>query len=148
MQGKFEINWDYYPSERSKLIYIENWVREKALQYLEPYFRLNSIILFTIIDNLFNHLEDIFGNPHWKEYAMEKFRELKMGASLFSDFYSEFIQLASDLEYTSEMLIWEFKHKLTPQLQDRLNSGIELLSIISALAKHCLSIYKQMQATD
>ena len=49
---------------------------------------------------------------------MKKFRELKMGASLFSDFYSEFIQLASDLEYTSEMLIRKFKHKLTPRLQD------------------------------
>ncbi len=79
---------------------------------------------------------------------MEKFRELKMGTSSFSDFYSEFIQLVSDLEYTSEMLIREFKHKLTPRLQDRLNSGIELPSIISALAKRCLSIYEQMQATD
>ena len=79
---------------------------------------------------------------------MEKFRELKMGASLFSDFYSKFIRLASDLEYTSEMLIQEFKHKLTPRLQDRLNSGIELPKTISALAKRCLSIYEQMQATD
>ena len=67
---------------------------------------------------------------------------------MFSDFYSEFIQLASDLEYTSKMLIRKFKHKLTPQLQDRLNSGIELASTISALAKRCLSIYEQMQATD
>ena len=46
------------------------------------------------------------------------------------------------------MLIREFKHKLTPRLQDRLNSGIELPKTISALAKHCLSIYEQMQATD
>ena len=79
---------------------------------------------------------------------MEKFRELKMEASLFSNFYSEFIRLASDLEYTSEMLIREFKHKLTPRLQDRLNSGVELPTSISALAKRCLSIYEQMQATD
>ena len=46
------------------------------------------------------------------------------------------------------MLIREFKHKLTPRLQDRLNSGIELPKTISALAKRCLSIYEQMQATD
>ena len=36
---------------------------------------------------------------------MEKFRELKMGASLFSNFYSEFIQLLSDLKCISEMFI-------------------------------------------
>ena len=71
-----------------------------------------------------------------------------MGAHSFNDFYSEFIRLASELEYTSEMLIREFKHKLTPRLQDRLNSGVELPSSISALAKRCLSIYEQMQATD
>ena len=79
---------------------------------------------------------------------MEKFQELKMEASSFSDFYSNFIRLASDLEYTSEMLIRKFKHKLTPRLQDRLNSGVELPTSISALAKRCLSIYEQMQATD
>ena len=49
---------------------------------------------------------------------MEKFQDLKMGTSTFNDFYSKFIRLASDLEYTSEMLIQEFKHKLIPCLQD------------------------------
>ncbi len=64
MQRKFEINWDHYPTNRSKLIYVKNRVGRKALQHLEPCLRLNSIIPFTTIDNLFNHLEDIFGNPH------------------------------------------------------------------------------------
>ena len=64
MRGKFEINWDHYLSERSKLIYAENQVGGKALQHLEPCLRLNSITPFTTIDDLFNHLEDIFGNPH------------------------------------------------------------------------------------
>ena len=67
MRGKFKINWDHYPSERSKLIYVENRVRGKALQYLKPCLRLNSITSFTTIDDLFNHLEDIFGNPYQKE---------------------------------------------------------------------------------
>ena len=71
-----------------------------------------------------------------------------MDASSFNDFYSEFIRLASDLKYTSEMLIWEFKYKLTPCLQDRLNSGVKFPTSILALAKRCLSIYKQIQATD
>ncbi len=91
MQGKFEINWDHYPTDRSKLIYAENRVGRKALQHLEPCLRLNFITPFTTIDDLFNHLEDIFGNPHRKEHAIEKFRKLKMGTSSFTDFYSEFI---------------------------------------------------------
>ena len=148
MQGKCKINWDHYLLERSKLIYIENRVRGKALKHLEPCLRLNFITFFTTNNNLFNHLEDIFGNPVWKKNTVQKFRELKIGASLFSDFYPEFIWLASDLEYTLKMLISKFKHKLTSQLQDRLNSDIELLSTISALIKRCLSSYEQMQATN
>ena len=73
MEDKFEINWDHYLSERSKLIYAENRVEEKALQHLKPCLRLNSITLFSTIDDLFNYFEDIFGNFHRKEYAIEKF---------------------------------------------------------------------------
>ena len=91
MKGKFEINWDYYPSQKSKLIYAKNQVRGRALQHLEHCLQLNSITPFTTIDDLFNHLEDIFDDPHRKEHAMEKIRELKMGTSSFSNFYSEFI---------------------------------------------------------
>ena len=71
-----------------------------------------------------------------------------MKASSFSDFYSKFIWLASDLEYTLEMLIWEFKYKWMPRLQDWLNFGIKLPKTISALVENCLSIYEQMQATN
>ena len=64
MRGKFEINWDHYLTDRSKLIYAKNRVGGKALQHLEPCLRVNSITPFATIKDLFNHLEDIFGNPH------------------------------------------------------------------------------------
>ena len=73
MQGKFEINWDHYPSERSKLIYAENQVGGKALQHLEPCLRLNSITPFTTINNLFNHFQDIFGNPYQRSRLWKNF---------------------------------------------------------------------------
>ena len=85
---------------------------------------VNSITFFATIEDVFNYLKDFFSNPHQKEYAMEKFQKLKMEASLFSDFYSEFTRLAFDLDYTSEMFIQEFKYKLTLRLQDFLNSGV------------------------
>lgn len=113
IQGKFEINYDHYLTDKSKLIYVENRIRKKVLQHLEPYLRLNLITFFTIIENLFNHLKNIFGNSHEKKHAIEKFQNLKIGFSSFKNFYSEFIYLASDLEYISEIFIKEFKYKLT-----------------------------------
>ena len=108
MRGKFKINWDHYPIERSKLIYVENRVGEKALQHLEPCLWLNSITFFATIEDLFNHLEDIFDNPQWKKHAIEKFRDLKMNTCSFNNFYSVFIRLASEqsipLRYSFENL--------------------------------------------
>ena len=73
MQSKFEINLDHYPTNRSKLIYVENKLREKVLEYLETSLQSNLITLFATIKDLFNYLEDIFGNFHWKVYTIEKF---------------------------------------------------------------------------
>ncbi len=67
MRGKFEINWDHYPTDQSKLIYVKNRVGGKALQHLESCLCVNSITPFITIEDLFNYLEDIFGNPHWKK---------------------------------------------------------------------------------
>ena len=64
MQSKFKINWNHYLIDRKKLIYTENKVDEKALQYQDPYLCINLIILFATIEDLFNYLEDIFGNPY------------------------------------------------------------------------------------
>lgn len=66
---------------------------------------MNLIIFFTIIEDLFNYLEDIFNNSYQKKYIIEKFRDLKMNINSFNNFYSEFIYIASDREFISEMLI-------------------------------------------
>lgn len=141
MQGRFEINWYAHLQKRSKLIYWENRVGRKVLKYLELWLWLNSITSFTIINELLNYLEDIFGNFYWKKHAIKKFQGLKMRATLFIDFCSKFILLASDLEYTSEKVIWKFNHKVSSRLQDQLHSNIELSSTISLIEKSCLSIY-------
>ena len=79
---------------------------------------------------------------------MEKFRELKMGSRFFNAFYSEFIKLAAELEFTKEMLLQEFMHKLSPCMQDRINSGLKYPDNIKNLAAHCRKIYDQILATD
>ena len=80
-------------------------MREKSLQHLKLYLYLDSITLFAIIKDFFNHLEDIFINLYSKNHTIENFQEFKINISLFNDFYLEFISLASDLEYIFKMLI-------------------------------------------
>ena len=118
------------------------------MQHLKPCLQLNSITSLATIKDLFNYPENIFGNLNRKDHTMEKFPDLKMGVRSLNNFYSELIRLALELEYTSEILIREFKYKLTLRLKDQLNSDIEFLSSILVLAKYCLSIYEKIQATN
>ena len=68
---------------------------------------------------------------------MKKFRELKMGSRSFNAFYLEFIKLAAKLEFTKEILSQEFMHKLSPCIQDRMNSGLKYLDNIKDLVAQC-----------
>lgn len=79
---------------------------------------------------------------------MKKFEKLKIETNSLSNFYSEFIWLAFDLEYTSKIFIRKFKHKWMPRLQAQLHSQAKLSTWILVLEKYCLSIYEQVQVTN
>ena len=97
---------------------------------------------------MFTKLEEVYSNPHCKDHAIKKFRELKMGLGFFNAFYSEFIKLVAKLEFTKKMLLREFMHKLSPRMQDQMDSGLEYPDNIKDLAARCQKIYDQMLATD
>lgn len=99
---------------------------------------------FIIINDLFNRLQDIFGDFYQKEHGIEIFWEMKIRASLLSNFYFEIIWLVFDFEYTSKVPIPKFKHNLISWLHDQLNSEIELSSTIFILAKYSLNIFEPM----
>lgn len=88
------------------------------MQQVKSYLHINLIIFFTIIKDLFNHLENIFINFYQKNYTIKNFQELKIGTNLFNNLFFQFIQLASNLKYTSKILIWEFKYKLILRWKD------------------------------
>lgn len=69
---------------------------------------------------------------------MEKFYKLKIGASLFNNFYSKFICLALGLEYIFEIFIQEFQHKLSLCLQNWLNSEVKHTKITKTEKKNLI----------
>ena len=116
MRSKLKLNRKHYSDNDTQICHAENRCGGEALEYLQPHLRTDSLIPFETVDDLFTKLEEVYGDPHCKEHAMEKFRELKMGSGSFNAFYSEFIKLAAELEFTKEMLLREFMHKLSPRM--------------------------------
>ena len=148
MQSKLKLNQEHYSDNDIQICYAKNRYGGKALEHLQPHLYADSLIPFEIVDDLFTKLEEVYGDLHRKEHVIEKFKELKMGSGSFNAFYLEFIKLATELEFTKEMLLREFMHKLFSCMQDRMNFGLEYLDNIKDLALHCRRIYDQMLATD
>lgn len=117
MQNKFEIYQNYYTIDWSKIIYPENRIREKVQQNLDHCPRIKSNIFFTSIRDFFNYLKNICNNLI-KKNLMEKFKEMKIEANLFSNFYLKFVSLTSDFEYTAKTFIKKIEYKLTLHLQN------------------------------
>lgn len=70
MRFKCEIDWDYNLTNLNELIYDEDKIIEKTLQYLISCLRMNFITFFASIENLSSHLNNIFCNFYQKEYIM------------------------------------------------------------------------------
>ena len=147
MQSELMLNREHYPDNNTKIYYAKNCCGGKALEHLQPHLLVDSLIPFETIGELFTKLEEFYWDPHCKDHAIEKFGELKMGSGSFNAFYSEFFKLAANLEYIKEMLLQEFIHKWSPQMQDGMNSGLEYSDNIKDLAARSPKIYNQIIAT-
>ena len=86
MQSKLKLNQEHYSDNVTQICYVENHYGDKALKHLQPHLHADSLIPFETVDKLFTKLEEVYGDPHRKEHAMEIFRELKMGSRSFNAF--------------------------------------------------------------
>lgn len=93
-------------------------------------------------------LEEIYDDLHCKENVIEKFRKLKICLGSFNTFHSEFIKLVAKLKFTKKIVLQKYMHKLSPLIQDRINSGLKYPDNIKDLVMHCQKIYDQILATD
>lgn len=75
---------------------------------------------------------------------MKKFRKLKIDMGSFNTFYCKFINLAVKLKFVKEMLLQEFMHKLSPCIQNRMNSKLEYPDNIKDKVMYYQKIYNQI----
>ncbi|MCJ1349150.1 hypothetical protein MMC31_007386, partial [Peltigera leucophlebia] len=67
----------------------------KAQQHLEAYLHSNSLTSFSTVEDLFSHIQHIFGSPFSKGHLKQKrFTDLDVGSSAFNNFYREFTHMA------------------------------------------------------
>ena len=78
IKNKLCKNADYYPIKSIKLTYIKGLIRGKATKHIFPQLRDNAIDLYTIIQDLFEHLTFAYKNLNRVFIAKNEFKKLFM----------------------------------------------------------------------
>ena len=148
MRSKLAANEDHKPTELFKKAYVENRVGGEAMGHLEPRLRKNAIKPFLTAEEMFDHLERIYGDPNRKQTAMNLFRSLRQGQKDFNTFWAEFQRLAAELDHNESTLIGELKHKLNLDMRRQLATGDHEPTDLYAFAQRCQRMYQALKDVD
>lgn len=119
MKNKFQANGDWYPTEESKLTYTRSRLGGEAMKHLISRFRKNSTKPFISSDEIFETLNQIYGDFNRRINAMKAFRRLKQTGPfrVFTTFWAEFQRLASDAEiFDTTLLVEDLRDKMSLEL--------------------------------
>jgi len=114
IKNKLRKNADYYPTKSIKLAYVKGLIRGEATKHISLQLRDNTIDLYITIQDLFEHLTSTYKNPNRVFIAKNEFRKLFMKSTQsFYEFYTKFLQLASEAKVTLAKLKYKLNSKLS-----------------------------------
>ncbi|OJD09499.1 hypothetical protein ACJ73_10268 [Blastomyces percursus] len=109
MKSKFVVNADHFPTEESKIAYIENRTDGAAARHLEPRMREGHPEKFTTAEEVFKHLQGIYEDPNQLGKAKAEYRRLIMRTVL---------HLAGEAQVHTDDYKEDFLDKLSFKLQE------------------------------
>jgi hypothetical protein len=140
MRNKMEGNADWFSTDVQQKAYVRIRIDDDAMKHLIFRFFKDSIKSYTIANEIFDDLYQIFDDSNRRINALKAYRRLKQVESFkdFNIFWTEFQRLASDSElYNQKTLLEDLKDKMSYELQKVL--AIESYKVIDLheFAKMC-----------
>ena len=121
IQDKLKVNTDYYSTALSQIAYIMSCVKGDAAEHIHARRCDEATKPYTSINELLEHLADIYKDQDIKLTAQNAYKNLWMGITeSFMTFYSKFAQITSVLLYNEHTLMNDLKDRLIRRLQDSL----------------------------
>jgi hypothetical protein len=137
---------DQYPDEESRITFIYNLVTGAALPHLEPRMADDSPNPYTKAEELLDTLFRAFGDHHKKATAREEFRKLYQNDKPFTEFWAQFLRLATILKLDDEQQEFDLRQKLNDKMKD-LASTVCGHKDVFELAERCRLIEHQSAKT-
>lgn len=108
-----------FHSDQSKIIYIIQSLKGRALKWAESYLSDHSIDLLTL-ESFVTEFRRVFDFPLRKEEAARKLQRMRLGNKLVSEHAIDFRVTAADSGWNEEALKSAFLNSLSDQLQDQI----------------------------
>ncbi|EEH39769.1 hypothetical protein PAAG_01958 [Paracoccidioides lutzii Pb01] len=118
MRRKLEVNADHFPTEKSRVAYIENRTEGKAVRHLAPRMTNDHPENFETAEEVFEYLQGIYEGVNKLENAKIDYRRLIMrNNDDYHEFVTKFLHLAGEAQIHKEDYKADFLHKLSFDLQ-------------------------------
>jgi hypothetical protein len=123
MRNKLKENANWFSTDVQQKAYVKIRIEDDAMKHLTARFFKNSIKSYTIANEIFDDLYQIFDDSNRRTNVLKAYRRLKQIESFkdFNIFWAEFQRLTSDSElYNQEALLEDLKDKMFYELQKTL----------------------------
>jgi hypothetical protein len=148
VKNKLRGNADSYPTEDLKIIYAAGRVSGNALALISPRLEATSRHAYDTVDELYEHLYELYGDPNKERNARQAFKHLTMQkGQTFQEFYAMFLRYVADGNVSARDLKDELNDKLMWKLQEAVATYYNDPTVTTTqLARHCTTVDQQIRA--
>jgi hypothetical protein len=148
VKNKLRGNADAYPTEDLKIIYAAGRVNGDALALISPRLNAANRHAYETLSELYEHLEELYGDPNKERNARQAFKDLVMKkGQAFQEFYAAFLRCVADGNISARDLKDELNDKITWKLQEAVATYYNDPSItLAQFARHCTTNDQQIRA--
>ena len=147
LKNKLRGNADSYPTEELKIIYAAGRTSGEALALISPRLNATSSHAYTALTELYEHLEELYGDPNKERNARQAFKSLVMKkGQTFQEFYAAFLRNVADGNISPQDLKDDLNDKLTWKLQESVATYYNDPTVsMSQFARYCTTNDQQIR---
>ncbi|KAH0538627.1 hypothetical protein GP486_008763, partial [Trichoglossum hirsutum] len=140
-------NADAYPTKDLKIIYVAGRVSGDALALISPCLQLTNRHAYEMINELYEHLEELYGDLNKERNARQAFKNLTIRKEqTFQEFYSTFLHCVADGNISPRDLKDDLNDKLIWKLQEAVVTYYNDPTVtLNQFAKHCTTNDQQIR---
>ncbi len=133
IDDKLQTNVDHFNNENICIVYVISRLEDDAAEHIFAQRRHDALHSYISIDELFEHLKEIYDELNRNRKCRRKYNALKQTNKSFNVFYFNFMKLFSYLDYDDCTLMNDLQNKINNRLQNALSVCSENFTSLTRL---------------